>query len=281
MNYYPFHIGDYVSATRHLSWEEDAAYRRLLDTYYVTEKPLPADLRQVFRLVLATTDSQREAVRVVLEEFFEATESGWINRRADSEILAMQEKQDKQRERANKRWHSQVQEHGIAPALPRHSETNAVAQEKHANAMPPTPTPTPTPINKEPIPSGMGSAPRKRSATAARPDDVAEPVWQDFQRLRAQKRSPLTDTALAGLRREAAKAGIGLGDALAFCCEQGWQGFNAGWYADRTGKQPRASPPAASFRERDAAAASERYRRLTGQESPVVTEIPTMKAIAQ
>ena len=91
----------------------------------------------------------------------------------------------------------------------------------------------------------MGSAPRKR-ATAARPDDVAEPVWQDFQRLRAQKRAPLTDTALAGLRREAAKAGIGLGDALAFCCEQGWQGFNAGWYAERTGKQPRAQSPPAS-----------------------------------
>ena len=25
MNYYPFHIGDYVSATRHLTWDEDAA----------------------------------------------------------------------------------------------------------------------------------------------------------------------------------------------------------------------------------------------------------------
>lgn len=43
----------------------------------------------------------------------------------------------------------------------------------------------------------------------------------------------------------------------------------------------RASPTTASFRERDAAAASERYRRLTGQDSPVVTEIRTMKAIAQ
>ena len=135
--------------------------------------------------------------------------------------------------------------------------------------------------NQEPDTPPNGGVTRKRSATAARPDDVAEPVWQDFQRLRSQKKSPLTDTALAGLRREAAKAGIGLGDALAFCCEQGWQGFNAGWYAERTGKQPRASPAAASFRERDAAAASERYRRLTGQDSPVVTEIQTMKAIAQ
>ena len=277
MNYYPFHIGDYVSATRHLSWTEDAAYRRLLDTYYTSEKPLPVELRAVCRLVLATTDEQREAVQVVLEEFFELTDAGWVNRRADTEILAMQEKQERQRERANKRWHNQTHEPGSAPAMPRHEASDATASKSDASAMPPTPTPTPTPIVNTPPNGGVT---RKR-ATAARPDDVAEPVWQDFQRLRAQKRSPLTDTALAGLRREAAKAGIGLGDALAFCCEQGWQGFNAGWYADRTGKQPRASPPAASFRERDAAAASERYRRLTGQDSPVVTEIQTMKAIAQ
>lgn len=233
MNYYPFHIGDYVSATRHLSWEEDAAYRRLLDTYYVAEKPLPRDLRQVCRLVLATTDSQREAVQVVLEEFFELTDAGWINRRADDEILAMQEKKQKQRERANKRWHSQDTNAGNATAMPRHTKSDAVASKSDAGAMPPTPTPTPTPKNKEPIPGGMGGATRKRAA-ATRPDDVSEPVWQDFQRLRAQKRAPLTDTALAGLRREAGRAGIGLAEALAYCCEQGWQGFNAGWYADRT-----------------------------------------------
>lgn len=82
----------------------------------------------------------------------------------------------------------------------------------------------------------MGSATRKRAA-AARPDDVAEAVWDDFQRLRTQKRAPLTNTALAGIRREAERAGIGLEAALAYCCEQGWQGFNAGWYADRTRRQ--------------------------------------------
>jgi len=56
MNYYPFHIGDFLSATKHLSWIEDAAFRRLLDVYYTTEKPLPNDLRAVCRLVLASTD---------------------------------------------------------------------------------------------------------------------------------------------------------------------------------------------------------------------------------
>ena len=94
MNYYPFHIGDYLSATRHLSWEEDAAYRRLLDTYYTTEKPLPADERSVYRLVVAATESQREAVRTVLLEFFDLREDGWVNQRADAEISAMREKQE-------------------------------------------------------------------------------------------------------------------------------------------------------------------------------------------
>lgn len=61
MNYYPFHIGDYASATRHLSWDEDAAYRRLLDLYYTTEKPIPLDERSVFRLLIAITEPRRVA----------------------------------------------------------------------------------------------------------------------------------------------------------------------------------------------------------------------------
>lgn len=242
MNYYPFHIGDYLSATRHLSWEEDAAYRRMLDTYYTTERPLPLDMRAVCRLVLATTESQRAAVEVVLGEFFERTDAGWVNHRADGEILAMQEKQQKQRDKANKRWQKPDTEHGTASAMPRHGENDAAASTGDASAMPPTPTPTPTPVN---TPSDEGVAPRKRSTTAtlaARPDDVSEPVWQDFQRLRREKRAPLTDTALAGVRREADKAGVPMEVALSYCCEAGWQGFNAGWYADRQGKRTAAAP---------------------------------------
>ncbi len=47
MNYYPFHIGDYAKKTRHLSWDEDMAYRRLIDAYYLHEGPLPADKRKI------------------------------------------------------------------------------------------------------------------------------------------------------------------------------------------------------------------------------------------
>ena len=141
MNYYPFHIGDYASKTRHLSWEEDTAYRRLMDVYYTTEKPIPLDVRQACRLVMAQTEAQREAVRTVLQEFFEETENGWINARVERELVAMREKQNKQREKANKRWHKPEAEPGNAAA----SKTDAAASKTHAEAMPPTPTPTPTP----------------------------------------------------------------------------------------------------------------------------------------
>lgn len=99
MNFYAFHIGDYASATRHLSWEEDCAYRRLLDVYYTREEPLPDDLRAICRLVVASTPDQRQAVEVVLHEFFHQTEAGWISPRADREIDAMRVKQSAQEEK--------------------------------------------------------------------------------------------------------------------------------------------------------------------------------------
>ena len=128
-------------------------YRRLLDICYTSEKPLTKDERQLFRLTRAATDGHREAMLTVLHEFFEETDEGWISRRAVIEIAAMQQKQQKQRDKANKMWADRKSalpraESGNAPALPQHDETNAVALKHDANAMPPTPTPTPTPVLK-------------------------------------------------------------------------------------------------------------------------------------
>lgn len=76
---------------------------------------------------------------------------------------------------------------------------------------------------------------RKRALT--RPESVSEAVWQDFLAIRRAKRAPLTDTAIEGIASEAAKAGMTLGEALAMCCQRGWQGFNAGW-VDGKAKAP-------------------------------------------
>jgi uncharacterized phage protein (TIGR02220 family) len=86
LNYYPHHIGDYLRDTAHLTAAEDGIYRRLLDLYYASEKPLPIDTQWVCRLVRAHTDDEREAVGSVLKQFFEKYEDGWHNKRADEEI---------------------------------------------------------------------------------------------------------------------------------------------------------------------------------------------------
>jgi len=86
MNYYKHHLGDYAAATRHLSLLEHGVYRCLIDLYYINESPLPVELRAVCRLVCARSDEEREAVKMVLEEFFTLAEDGWHSARCDAEI---------------------------------------------------------------------------------------------------------------------------------------------------------------------------------------------------
>jgi uncharacterized protein YdaU (DUF1376 family) len=104
MNYYEHHIGDYAQATSHLSFLEDAAYSRLLRKYYAEERPLPSDLRSVQRLIGARSEDEREAVEVVLQEFFWLEEDGWHNSRADDEIARFQSKRAMARKSAEARW---------------------------------------------------------------------------------------------------------------------------------------------------------------------------------
>jgi uncharacterized protein YdaU (DUF1376 family) len=86
MNYYSHHIGDYLTDTAHLSILEDGSYRRLLDRYYATEQPLSCDEQILFRLLRARSEDEKEAVRVVLAEFFVLTDAGWSHKRCDAEI---------------------------------------------------------------------------------------------------------------------------------------------------------------------------------------------------
>lgn len=86
MNYYEHHIRDYDAATSHLSWDEDLAYTRLIRWYYRKEQPIPADLKEVCRLVRATSKSQKSAVESVLKEFFILRADGWHQETCDAAI---------------------------------------------------------------------------------------------------------------------------------------------------------------------------------------------------
>jgi len=100
MHYYQFHIGDYISHTRHLSLMEDLAYRRLLDFYFLHEQPIKH--RNVARQI--GMREHEEDVMTVLNEFFISTEDGFVNPRADKEIKQYKEFSEAGKRGAAKRW---------------------------------------------------------------------------------------------------------------------------------------------------------------------------------
>lgn len=55
----------------------------------------------------------------------------------------------------------------------------------------------------------------------------------DYVAIRVAKNAPLTATAMEGLKREAAKAGMTLEQAITYSTEQGWQGFKAEWLLNK------------------------------------------------
>jgi len=100
MHYYQFNIGDYAKSTMHLSMIEDLAYRRLLDLYYDTEKPLEPDVKKLCRLIRLS--SHENETQQILSEFFNLTKKGWIQKRVQKELTAYSRKATAARDNGKK-----------------------------------------------------------------------------------------------------------------------------------------------------------------------------------
>jgi len=208
MHFYSFNIGDYISHTRHLTVIEDCAYRRLLDLYYLHEQPLNECSTTVARAI--NMRDHEDEVGAVLEEFFELVEgAGWVNRRADEEIA---------------KYHNRLE------AASRAGKASA---ERRSNAR----STTVQPNNKqETINIKQETKISTRDKPLSCPDGVGPEVWDGFLKVRKAKKAPVTQTALAGIEREARKAGWSLNAALTECCARGWAGFKADWVKDEKTK---------------------------------------------
>lgn len=80
-------MGDFARDTAHLTMLENGAYRMLLDHYYSTERPLPADAATLYRIARANSKGERSAVDRIVEAFFPVNGDGQRhNNRADIEI---------------------------------------------------------------------------------------------------------------------------------------------------------------------------------------------------
>jgi uncharacterized protein YdaU (DUF1376 family) len=218
MHYYRFSIGDYARSTRHLSNDEDLAYRRLIDMYYENEGPIPLETHWVARRIRMDT----EIVQAVLDDMFERTDDGYRQHRCDTEIADYQKQAE--RNRAN------GQRGGRPKTVKNQPTQNPLGYESDASGNPVVTLTTnhkPKTKNQEPI------TPPSPPRGFAKPDDVSEQIWNDFLAIRKSKKAPLTESAVQGIRREAQKAGWSLEDALRECCVRGWQGFKADWVEGR------------------------------------------------
>jgi len=150
MNYYEHHIGDYAEATSHLTFIEDATYIRLLHKYYATEKPLPAEIASVQRLIKAKTKEEKSSVVTILKEYFSLSDDGWRQTRCDHEITRFKAKQLKAKRSAEGRWQAeQLNQTETQTTIEIPCERNAIVLPTHCS--PDTSNQTPETSHQKPI----------------------------------------------------------------------------------------------------------------------------------
>jgi len=199
MHYYKFVINEWALHTSHLQPAEESVYFRLLNHYYDSEKPIPAETESVIRRLRLT--GCESIVTLILQEFFVLQEDGWHNKRCDEEIAKYHAKAEVNRKIGKLGGRPKKSESVISDNPPVTLIKNKELRIK----------------NKELI---------------SMPDGMDVSVWEDYLKIRKAAKKPLTETALKGLQREAEKAKLSLLQAIQICCERSWIGFKAEWIAD-------------------------------------------------
>lgn len=265
MNYYPHHIGDFNSATRHLTRTERSVYRDLIELYYDTEAPLCSDFDKLCRLVLARSDEERTAVEQVLNEFFTETEQGWSHSRCDSEIAKYH---------GNKEAKSAA---GKASAAKRAQKAHRPNNETATDVQQPlngcATNQEPRTNNQEPDKEAPPN-PRKRgnafdASSIDLPDWLDREDWQSWVADRKARKKPVTEEGakrqiqqLAGYRGEGHQPGAVIANSIA----GGYQGL----FPPRA--QARASPPGRAQQNEDW------MKKLWSDSQPAIHDLGTFDA---
>lgn len=219
MHFYSFNIGDFAGSTLHLDWNQRAAFRALLDEYYLREQPLPLNARELYSRVRARTATEKKAVNFVLTEFFEQTAAGWTSARCEREIATSYAK----RKRSSAGGHGRarkLRQGGAGLGEEGGGDSNEAAppgsrQAGHGHAASTAPSPNPEP-NPNPAHASSGAAcgaapPRVPPAT-----DIPDPPrsvgdWSNFFRRNGfDTSSGLASPRLRAEMQRWANQGIGL-----------------------------------------------------------------------
>lgn len=185
MHYYKFNIKDWTRDTAHLSVIEEGVYRRLLDHYYESEKPIPKETAVVIRKLRLA--GHEDSLSVILGEFFADQDDGYHHFRCDDEISKYHAKAG-----ANK-------VNGKLGGRPRKPTNNPDGFDNE-----PTDNLNHKPItkNQEPLesktlvvvpPTSTEKKPKFDPATM-KPSNVSAEVWNDWIQARKQIKKPLTES---------------------------------------------------------------------------------------
>ena len=100
--WFPWYPGVFHQNTMHLTLEQDAIYRRLIDHYMITREPLPESYVALSRIVGCPIEIIEENATAILNAYFTHTNGMYSHAKCD-EILDDQDKRTKKRSDAGKR----------------------------------------------------------------------------------------------------------------------------------------------------------------------------------
>lgn len=266
MNYYPHHIGDFNSATRHLTRIERSVYRDLIELYYDTEAPLCADVDKLCRLLIARSDEEQAAVVQVLGEFFVDTEQGWRHARCDAEIARYHGNKEAKsaagKASAAKRARQAGRQVKAAEEVAEKAAVDGEAEQQPLNTRATNHEPEPEPgtqSQKEKEPRSCQRTPGFDATAIALPEWLDRADWTSWVADRKARKKPITEEGarrqlqqLAGYRAE----GIAACEVIAHSIASGYLGL----YPPRD--RPRA---AASSRARQRADWSSELRSVLAE----------------
>jgi uncharacterized protein YdaU (DUF1376 family) len=213
MNYYSHHIGDFNSATRHLTRVEQSVYRDAIELYYDTEHELTSDIEKLARRLICISDEEKTALISILSEFFIDTPDGFYHERCDIEIT-------KYHNNASSKARA-----GIASALARKVKSTDVEQVLNTCE-----TDEQLTNNHKPITNNHIKNITPLAMLVAM--DIPESLAKDWLAVRKIKKAATTQTALEAIKKQAEANGYTFLQAVQICCERGWVGFKAQWLAD-------------------------------------------------
>jgi uncharacterized protein YdaU (DUF1376 family) len=199
MHFFEWNIGEYAKKTQHLTNEEDLAYRRALEMYYDSEKPLPTD-------GLATLSRRlrvdQQALQNVLSEFF----PGGVNKHAEEKIAA---------------YYAYITKQSINGKLggrPKRTQAKPTDNPKEPSAKPLLTT------NQELLTNKIHT-----HLSMLLNVGVENQIAKDWLSIRKIKRLPLTPTAFDSISKKITAAGLTMNAGIKICVENGWAGFSAEW----------------------------------------------------